>query len=291
MDTLGQVLKETRKFVGISQKDLALNICTQSFISRVEKGEVSPSADVLYKISERLGVDINHFFDFRVNPRYEYQLEVCNQIRMHAENSEYVRVEKIIKIEESNPLLRNQKMRQFFLWHKGLCEFYIRKNKDDSLSYLRQALKLGETTEKNYSEREIEILIAIGNIYNELKMYHSCKETYLEAILLLRRRSNIMDIKIYIRVINNYSKLLYRLNDYKASIYYAEYGINTCLNNNILYLLGDLYYQKGLSLIKESNKSDGLHNMKKSLTIFDIQRNEKYCNFVTKSILKFNKQN
>ena len=50
----------------MSQKKLAEGICTQTIISRLEKGEVTPSIDIFFKIIKKLNIptsEIEALFD------------------------------------------------------------------------------------------------------------------------------------------------------------------------------------------------------------------------------------
>ena len=59
MNTPGQLLREARKRHGISQKRLAMRASTtQSAISRIEAGRVSPSVETLRELLYLLGEDL-----------------------------------------------------------------------------------------------------------------------------------------------------------------------------------------------------------------------------------------
>jgi transcriptional regulator with XRE-family HTH domain len=69
---IGKKIKELRKIVGLTQSELAEEICTQALISRIEKGDIYPSATAIYQISKKLGVDVNYFFEIGTTPRLDY---------------------------------------------------------------------------------------------------------------------------------------------------------------------------------------------------------------------------
>jgi len=54
---LAERLREARERVGLSQRQLALGICTPAYVSRLEKGERIPSLQLLRQLAERLSVD------------------------------------------------------------------------------------------------------------------------------------------------------------------------------------------------------------------------------------------
>ena len=51
---LANLIKTKRKELKLSQKALAEGICTQTIISRIEKGEITPSVDIFFKIIKKL---------------------------------------------------------------------------------------------------------------------------------------------------------------------------------------------------------------------------------------------
>ncbi len=59
--TLGEKIQFLRKNSFMSQKDLGEGICTQAFISQIEQGKIAVSAEVLYQLSKKLGVDTSYF--------------------------------------------------------------------------------------------------------------------------------------------------------------------------------------------------------------------------------------
>lgn len=66
MNMLAEKLKLKRKELGLSQKSRAEGICEQSQISEVERGHFIPSADILFKLSQRLDVPLDYFFSEQI---------------------------------------------------------------------------------------------------------------------------------------------------------------------------------------------------------------------------------
>lgn len=63
---IGDVLKGVRKCFGVTQSELAedMNI-SQSYISKLEKNEASPSVELLDKYEEYFGIDSDLLLKFR----------------------------------------------------------------------------------------------------------------------------------------------------------------------------------------------------------------------------------
>ncbi len=69
---LSIIIKELRKKKYISQSELCQGICSQSQISKIEKGIIYPSSILLYQLSERLGVDQELYICLTQNKKLKY---------------------------------------------------------------------------------------------------------------------------------------------------------------------------------------------------------------------------
>jgi transcriptional regulator with XRE-family HTH domain len=60
---LGTRIYERRRQQGLTQTELAHQICTQNTISKLEKHNVAPTVNILIKLCERLNLTLNDVFD------------------------------------------------------------------------------------------------------------------------------------------------------------------------------------------------------------------------------------
>ncbi len=63
------LLKNLERKKNMSQSELCHGICSQSQISKIEKGIIYPSSILLYQLSERLGIDPNYIFALTKNKK------------------------------------------------------------------------------------------------------------------------------------------------------------------------------------------------------------------------------
>ncbi|HEW1576448.1 TPA: helix-turn-helix transcriptional regulator, partial [Streptococcus pneumoniae] len=66
MNTLAEKFRLKRKELRLSQQTLTEGICEQSQISKIERGHFIPSADLLFKLSQRLEVPLDYFFNEQI---------------------------------------------------------------------------------------------------------------------------------------------------------------------------------------------------------------------------------
>ena len=59
-------LKNRRKELKMSQRELAEGICKQGQISRLESGEFTPGADFLHALAKKLKIRMDNIFDEQI---------------------------------------------------------------------------------------------------------------------------------------------------------------------------------------------------------------------------------
>jgi transcriptional regulator with XRE-family HTH domain len=281
---VGRKIKELRKNSGLSQEDLAEGICTQAQISKIEKGDVFPYASTLYQISQKLGVDVNYFFDIGTTPRLDYVQEVFKQLQIMRRSLRFEEMMDIVRTEEVNPLfLQNKKNMQLLLWHKGIYLWEVMKDLDAAIVTLQEAVNITYIKGKVMQEREIEILLTVGAIYNKQNI-DKALQIFEEVKGHLQSLPHINDYTIKTRLYYNMARALTRLNRITESNRYCEDAIKWCLYKDSLYLLGELHYQIGynVELLNQPQKAKGY--MEKALIVFELQQDDKYINFINNKI-------
>ncbi|MCM2604300.1 helix-turn-helix transcriptional regulator [Rossellomorea marisflavi] len=281
---VGKKIKELRKNSGLSQEELSEGICTQAQISKIEKGLVFPYASTLYQISQKLGVDVNYFFDIGTTPRLDYVQEVVEQLQIMRRSLRFKEMMDIVKAEEINPLFsQNKKNLQLLLWHKGIYLYEVENKKDEAIETLYKAVHIADVKGKIMQEREIEILLTIGAIYSEadINMALTIFEEVGSHVQLL---PHLNDYTIKTRLYYNLARTLTILNRLDESNKYCAEAIKWCLQRDSIYLLGEILYQKGYNLELVNKPKEAKELMEKALIVFELQQDDKYMNFIKDKI-------
>jgi transcriptional regulator with XRE-family HTH domain len=277
---IGKKIKELRKTVGLTQGDLAKDICTQALISRIEKGDIYPSAAALYQISRKLGVDVNHFFEIGTTPRLDYIKEVERQLRKLRVKLLYEDIMEIVKTEEKNPLFLNNHFNlQLLHWHKGIYINEVKKDRELALSIMKEALWLTSDKKKVMSEREMTISISMGIIEFSRGNYDEALNMYRKVRKALKLTKQSHDKAIKTRVLYNTARVLTRLGDYKKSIKYCEDAIRWIIEEEQLYGFAQLNYHIGYNLELLEQYQEALPYFERSATMFELQQNKKLASF------------
>ncbi|WP_175990223.1 helix-turn-helix domain-containing protein [Bacillus sp. Marseille-Q1617] len=280
---IGKKIKELRKIVGLTQGELADGICTQALISRIEKGDIYPSATALYQISKKLGVDVNYFFEIGTTPRLDYIQEVERQLRKLRIRLKYEEMMEMVKAEEKNPIFfKDNQNLQLLLWHKGIYMFEIEKKREDAIATFYKAFHLTYDSKKALSEREMEILLSIGALEFTGENYDKSLDIYNEVRQGLRMFTKLNDKSIKTRMLYNIARVLTRLGKRQESIERCEEAIRWCLEEENLYGLGQLHYHIGYNHELEGSYDKALDYIEKSILIFDMLQDDKYLSYLMK---------
>jgi len=283
---LGKNIKDLREQMNLSQSELAKGICSQACISKIEKGELSPTAEILYKIAKNLRVDINYLFDLAYTPKVEFINDVLVEIRKKTRNKEYKQVMEMIKSKMHNPLFQeNIYNKQFFKWHEGICTFYLENNSEKAFQLLDKALSLTRTSEKyQWSEREIEILLSKGIILSEKEQYRKAIKIYQECLDHLNSLPKLNDFRVRIRVLYHLTKTLIEMKELDQALIHCDQGIQLCIDNETLHLFPELYFQKGRIYEKMDNSTLAIYNLETAKYIFRLMKHTEHISAVDKII-------
>lgn len=278
---IGHVIKSLRKSMDLSQQQLAEGICTQAQISKIENSNEIPSSLILYKLSRKLGVDMNTFFEIAETPRLDYVRDVYKMMRFFIRERDYLSVSQIVMQERNNPLFQSIEHKQFLVWHEGICDFYLNKNLHSSIKKVTEALLMTYKNERSLmKEREIEIANSLAILYKEQGKYSKVLELYTKLLRSMKSIDVMKDDSIKLRIYYGIGKSYTDMGEYQTSLHFCEKGIKLAMKLETMYLLGELYFQCGSNYYRLGDEEAGSSHIKKCLTIFKLQGKNEMVSFV-----------
>ncbi|QQK79419.1 helix-turn-helix domain-containing protein [Salicibibacter cibi] len=285
-DTIGFNVRYYREMKGLTQKQLAEDICTQAQISKIEKGDIIPLSSTLYEIAKKLDIDVNYFFQMGEHERVDYIEELKNEIRQKIRDREYSDVLETLQSHENEIFFKDVYLQQFRLWHLGICVYHLHGNYDKALEYINESLALTYRGSKIYTEREIEIMNSLAIIQYSEGGRKEAHETLLKA---LDASVFIPKLKPYIKVrmLFNLSNILAKEERYKESIKASDRGIQICVREEMMYSLGELLFQKGYCERKLNIKVWKRH-FEQAISIFEVAKKEHLAEIAEKEIRQSN---
>ncbi|EOP10535.1 hypothetical protein KQ3_02104 [Bacillus cereus B5-2] len=104
---IGERIRQVRMQKGLTQVELVSEICSVTYLSRIESGKIKPSSSFLKQVSKKLVVDC----DFLIDGNYEEIkltiLEICNKYKKDKiiTEAELSLLELYVREVDSIPLL------------------------------------------------------------------------------------------------------------------------------------------------------------------------------------------
>ena len=280
---IGKKIKELRNVVGLTQGDLAEGICTQALISRIEKGDIYPSATALYQIAMKLGVDVNYFFEIGTTPRMDYVREVERQLKTLRLKRKYTEMIEMVKTEEKNPFFNKDNERlQLLYWHKAIYLFEVEEDHTSAFSVLQEAYELTARQKKAPTEKELEILMTFGTWEKLLQNNEKALYYYRKVEDIIRQMEHLHDQSINTRLLYNIARVLTQTGNYEESIAYCHKAINWCVEEEHLWGLGELHYHIGYNYEKIGDADKALPYVDKAIQLFVLRDDDTHLAFLEK---------
>ncbi|ANF95556.1 helix-turn-helix domain-containing protein [Paenibacillus bovis] len=241
---IGQRIREVRQQRGMTQQQLAIGICNQSQISRIEKGVESVSADILYRIARKCGVDVRIFYDMAQDQISEMQtirknITYLHRQQMYPELIDYIEHCQMEEIER--PSVIDQ---QFILCQKGYAYLQLGQI-PRGFQMIQQALKLTYHTDRLPALYEVEVILALAAGY-ALQGEQRCCISWLHKCRQSLYQYKELDYR-FPQVFYCLARAYNASEDYRLAIDYASQGIRYCEDHRFCYRLEGLYYECGYS--------------------------------------------
>jgi tetratricopeptide (TPR) repeat protein len=257
--SLGEKIKQKRKELDMTLKDLAGDKVTPGQISLVESGKSKPSIDLLEYIAEKLNVSIDYILETE-----EHQSEkLCDYYSKIAEASllagNYEQTQEAIN--KSMAYAKDYNL-EFYI---GLNEFYMGK-----MAYGQNNYEIAQS--KFISANEV--FLKIGKVRNVIETYMylgmaAYKMLYFNTALSFYKQAEkiineykIVDDDILMKIYFNVSLCYSKLENYDATIDYALLSMEK-------YKQKDDRFQYGQSLLMLSISYNSLNKLEEALLYAD----------------------
>lgn len=250
MKNLGDFIRNTRIKNGLTQHQLAKNICTQSTISNIENGITMPNFITLELLAERLKIRLDEFY---INDEAAITNELFIEVNRLIELNQHKKGYYLLR-EKSNEIdLTSMQEKKLFYYYLGITELigFFRFEEAEKNFNLVLNMKL----EQDF----INVLTFCGlgissYMQNNLKM----AMTYFDVTV--NQAKDFSDIKELAKVYYNSAKFYSSQNDCYKAINLCEQGIAVIRKLDIKYHASYLYYELANNLARIDNFEDAALN-------------------------------
>jgi putative transcriptional regulator plcR len=269
---LASRLKERRKALKMSQKELAEEICKQGQISRIENGEYTPGSELLYALSRKLRVSMDYFFDEQVQDE-KNELE---NFRLVAENfisqRDYSSLKYLYNLESKSSSHLSLSDKMYLEWIQTLVLFYCDNNKLEAVRKLEKLIKEKNISEINY----LRFSNTLFNFYydiDDLNQFNEIRDNLEERVNNLIIRT-IEELELSIKFNYNISRYLWLQNNVEDALNKISETIRICKRYRSNYLLADLYLLLGNASASFGNIDEVRDYYTKAKFLYNLDGNQ-----------------
>lgn len=269
---LASRLKERRKALKMSQKELAEGICKQGQISRIENGEYTPGSELLYALSRKLRVSMDYFFDEKVQDE-KNELE---NFRLVAENfisqRDYSSLKYLYNLESKSSSHLSLSDKMYLEWIQTLVLFYCDNNKLEAVSKLEKLIKEKNISEINY----LRFSNTLFNFYydiDDLNQFNEIRDNLEKRVNNLIIHT-IEELELSIKFNYNISRYLWLQNNVEDAINKISETIRICKRYRSNYLLADLYLLLGNASASFGNIDEVRDYYTKAKFLYNLDGNQ-----------------
>lgn len=269
---LASRLKERRKALKISQKELAEGICKQGQISRIENGEYTPGSELLYALSRKLRVSMDYFFDEQVQDE-KNELE---NFRLVAENfisqRDYSSLKYLYNLESKSSSHLSLSDKMYLEWIQTLVLFYCDNNKLEAVSKLEKLIKEKNISEINY----LRFSNTLFNFYydiDDLNQFNEIRDSLEKRVNNLIIHT-IEELELSIKFNYNISRYLWLQNNVEDALNKISETIRICKRYRSNYLLADLYLLLGNASASFGNIDEVRDYYTKAKFLYNLDGNQ-----------------
>lgn len=269
---LASRLKERRKALKMSQKELAEGVCKQGQISRIENGEYTPGSELLYALSRKLRVSMDYFFDEQVQDE-KNELE---NFRLVAENfisqRDYSSLKYLYNLESKSSSHLSLSDKMYLEWIQTLVLFYCDNNKLEAVSKLEKLIKERNISEINY----LRFSNTLFNFYydiDDLNQFNEIRGNLEERVNNLIIHT-IEELELSIKFNYNISRYLWLQNNVEDALNKISETIRICKRYRSNYLLADLYLLLGNASASFGNIDEARDYYTKAKFLYNLDGNQ-----------------
>lgn len=269
---LASRLKERRKALKLSQKELAEGGCKQGQISRIENGEYTPGSELLYALSRKLRVSMDYFFDEQVQDE-KNELE---NFRLVAENfisqRDYSSLKYLYNLESKSSSHLSLSDKMYLEWIQTLVLFYCDDNKFEAVSKLEKLLKERNISEINY----LRFSNTLFNFYydiDNLNQFNEIRDNLEKRVNNLIIHT-IEELELSIKFNYNISRYLWLQNNVEDALNKISETIRICKRYRSNYLLADLYLLLGNTSASFGNIDEVRDYYTKAKFLYNLDGNQ-----------------
>lgn len=262
---IGEIIKQRRQELGITQEDLCEGICEPPTMSRIEKGHQVPTLSKLKALLSRLGLPSEKYYallsenELKIE-RLKDEIIDCNARKMYTEGLEKLNLLSPL-VKEDDSLSQQFILRSRVLLGKMEEHCIVPYTTEEKLELLFHAIRLtipnfdiDDIGRHWYSLDEMKIINQMAITYAENRRFEDAVDIFQPLMKYLTKKFviNPGTSTTAIMIAYNYANILCAQKRYEKAKEIAQWGYDKCLEwgrsgslGGLLYVLAECLYHDG----------------------------------------------
>lgn len=236
-------IKNRRKELKLSQKELAEGICKQGQISRLENGEYTPGSELLHQLAKKLKVSMDYFFDEAISNETTEFTEFQNIAKGFIARRDFDSLKYIYELEKDKSHRLSLADKIYLEWVAALVDFYSYHKKEEAIMNLERLLQSLSKADLMYLQITNTLFIFYQDTDN-LSRFESLKTELIEEVSHFTLNS-IEELELSVKFNYNLSRYFWLQNNTEEAIKQVTATIRLCQEHHTTYLLADLFVLLG----------------------------------------------
>lgn len=268
---IGEVIREARCRLGISQEELCYGICSPGNLSKIENGVRQPSVFTFRLLMERLGENVKAY-PMYVSGQEMKRFRLKYEIEQDIYFDRYEEAEKKLLVFQEMLDQADIEGVQFVLMADSVCGRHSgRLSQEVALEKLEDGLhktlpefEARRTGKMFYTDVEMHLLINIASRYDDLGR----SEEAIQLLQTLERqlhqvwKEKHQNVEHYPLVAFNLSNTLEDTGRYREAWQVAGEGARYCISEGVLYMFPYLLTNEGCNLVYDGQRKKGFERIR-----------------------------
>lgn len=268
MEILGMRVRAYRKAKGMSQNDLAKNICTQATISLIEKRNKIPSMPILLRITARLGITID---DIIVEEDGQIA-QIFRKIGSDLHAGHYRNAEKKLNTIKFKSLNEVDEKKAYYYYH-GELQLINHVSPDEAIFSFSMLLDTFGTRVKDMYK--VMGKLGLGLAYDK-------KGDPDKAIMLIDQALEALDgfevnshdqVVDQVYTLSRAARFFQRTNKHERALKLLKRAIKLNETHHCIFLLEDLYESKAVSQLELADRENAQQSLYIAYSLAMVTKN------------------
>ena len=235
---IGKLISDKRKQIGLTQKELCLDLCSQSMLSAIENNQYRANAELFIGLCKRLEIDLNAVslkYHYPISKKNEFNQRVSDLCNGHHYEALYnlLMDKSVISQLDTKGEYRN------YYYYLGCATFHVKKDVQKTEQLLK--LALAEDKMKDSSESlALLVYASLGFVYALKRQTSGYQKMFEYSITQIRKGpfDENMAIIFYLKAL---AQVILAENKERINETISE-GIFLITKNRSVNMLANLYY-------------------------------------------------